>query len=111
MTNSISGPENLHRLLTPSLDDISIDGGHQPQVNGPAADGVDFQKLLLDALDATNASENQALQAIESHQTDGPITRPEVFIAIRKAELALRMTMQIRNKILEAYQEIQQMRM
>ena len=34
----------------------------------------------------------------------------ESFTAMREADLALKLTMQIRNKLLDAYNEIQQMR-
>ena len=105
MTNSINGLGFLNQALWQAGDSVSAVGGS----SGPA--GFDFQSMLLQALDQTNTAEGQAEQAIGQFQIGGEITKPEVFIAIRKAELALRMTMQIRNKILEAYEEIQQMRM
>ena len=105
MTNSINGLGFLNPALWQAGDSISAIG----ESTGPA--GFDFQSMLLQALDQTNTAEAQAGQAIGQFQIGGEITKPEVFIAIRKAELALRMTMQIRNKILEAYEEIQQMRM
>ena len=105
MTDSINGLGSLSRALLQPGDSISAVG----ESSGPA--GFDFQSMLLQALDQTNTAEGQAGQAINQFQIGGEVTKPEVFIAIRKAELALRMTMQIRNKILEAYKEIQQMRM
>ena len=41
----------------------------------------------------------------------GDITQVEVFSAFKKADLALRMLLQIRNGVLEAYNEIKQMQM
>lgn len=105
MTNSINGLEGLSRALLPAGNSVTAFG----KSSQPA--GLDFQSMLLQTLDQTNKAEGQAGQAIGQFQIGGETTKPEVFIAIRKAELALRMTMQIRNKILEAYEEIQQMRM
>ena len=103
--SSISGFGSLSRALLPISDtSFSLDDS-----TAPAA--ATFQKMLLKAFQETNATDDESQRAIAQFQLEGEITKPEVFIAIRKAELALKMTMQIRNKILEAYKEIQQMRM
>jgi len=41
----------------------------------------------------------------------GNITNVEIFSAVKKAELALKMMLQVRNKLLEAYNEIKSMQM
>jgi flagellar hook-basal body complex protein FliE len=76
-----------------------------------AAGAVDFQGLLLDSLGQTNAMELSAQSAVEKSLTGGDITQVEVVSAVKKADIALRLMLQIRNKVLDAYQEIQQLRM
>lgn len=71
----------------------------------------DFQQLLVNLLGNTAELQNQSQQAIESQMLGGDITQVEVLSAVKKADLALRLMMQVRNKVLEAYNEVQQIRM
>ena len=103
--NGVGGVGQLDQILQ-SMSKSAAVGGDSSQ-----SSEVDFQKILLDVVGQTNAADGQAQQAITDYQLDSGISKPEVFIAIRKAEMALRMTMQIRNKLLEAFDEIKQMRM
>lgn len=105
MVSPINGVNQLDQMLL-SMSKPAAAGGDSSK-----STAVDFQSMLLDVIGQTNAADGQAQQAIGDYQIDTGITKPEVFIAIRKAELALRMTMQIRNKLLEAFDEIRQMRM
>ncbi len=77
----------------------------------PTSQSGDFQQLLLNLLGNTTDLQNQSQQAIESQMLGGDITQVEVLSAVKKADLALRLMMQIRNKVLEAYNEVQQIRM
>lgn len=79
------------------------------QLNNNGAQ-VDFQKLLMGAISETNQLEHQAQQNVETRILGGDITSSEVYTSLRKSEMALKMMMQVRNKLLDAYQEIQQMR-
>lgn len=82
-----------------------------PSGGGPAATPeVDFAGLLQQAIEQTSDVEAQSQQAIEQLLAGEDITRAEVFTAVKKADLTLRMMMQVRNKILEAYDEVKQMR-
>jgi flagellar hook-basal body complex protein FliE len=74
------------------------------------ASPVSFQGLLLNSLSETNALEQQAQTAIEASLTGGDVTQVEVVSAVKKADMALRLMVQIRNKLYDAYQEIQQIR-
>lgn len=104
IANSINGVSQLDRMLE-SMSTTSTSGSDASQ---PQA--ADFQSMLVDVLGQANAADGKAQQAISDYQMESGISKPEVFIALRKAELALRTTMQIRNKLVEAYDEIQQMR-
>lgn len=78
----------------------------------PAAETAEktgFQQLLTSALRDTAALQNNAQQAVQSKLAGDDITNVEVLADLRKADLALRLMLQIRNKLLEAYNEIKQM--
>ena len=71
----------------------------------------DFQELLVYVIGNTAELEHQSQQAIESQMLGENITQVEVLSAVKKADLALRLMIQVRNKMLEAYNEVQQIRM
>jgi flagellar hook-basal body complex protein FliE len=78
---------------------------------GAAAGPRGFQDVLLDALSETNRLEGESQAAIAEGLTGGDLTNAEVMASARKADLALRMMIQVRNKLVDAYREVQQMRM
>lgn len=86
-----------------------------PQLpQGPAAAGGapanSFQDLLIDSIGEVNAMQQDADRAVESLVTGGDATPAEVLTAVQKADMAFRVMMQMRNKLLQAYQEIQNLR-
>jgi len=88
-----------------------------PELNsapaGPAggSEGAGFQKLVFQALGEANHLGQAGQEAVAESLAGGDISQVEVFTAVKKADLALRMMLQIRNKLLESYNEIKQMRM
>ena len=75
-----------------------------PDASNPLAKG--FEALLSDTMQL----EQTAQANIETALTGGDITQAEVLTAVKKADLSLRLLMQLRNKSLAAYNELQQMR-
>jgi flagellar hook-basal body complex protein FliE len=87
-----------------------------PELGDPAGAaaaprGASFSQLLLDSLAETTRLDQQAQAAIERQLAGDEVTRVEVFTAVKKADLSLRMMLQVRNKLVDAWQEIQQIRM
>lgn len=80
------------------------------QPSDPAS-GLNFQELLLNSLAETNQLDAAGQQAIEEFVSGGDVTQIEVMTAVKKADLSLRMMLQIRNKLLDAFNEIQNLRM
>lgn len=77
---------------------------------GSAADGASFKEFLLNSLDEVNSMQVDANKAVEAMATGQDISPGEVLTAVQKADLAFRMMMQIRNKLVSAYQDVQQIR-
>ena len=65
-----------------------------------------FESLLTETMQL----EQSAQSNIETALTGGDITQAEVLASVKKADLSLRLLMQLRNKTLAAYNELQQMR-
>jgi flagellar hook-basal body complex protein FliE len=69
----------------------------------------DFNAHLQSALGEVNELQQKAEQAIQQLAGEGKGDLQETMIAIEKADVSFRLMMQIRNKVLEAYQEIMRM--
>ncbi len=73
-------------------------------------DGKTFKDLLLDSLDQVNRLQQEADRGVERLVTGQTDNMAEVFSTVRKADVAFSMLMEMRNKLVDAYREIQQMR-
>jgi len=69
-----------------------------------------FKDLILGGVGEVNMMQQQADRAVEKLMVGGDIGMAEVLTAVQKADIAFKMMMQIRNKLVQAYQEIQNMR-
>lgn len=67
---------------------------------------LDFKELLLQKLKEIDESQKQALSYVEALAKGEEIDLSEVVLALSKADLNLRLLLRIRNKVLEAYNEI-----
>src|SRR5262249_35480295 len=70
-------------------------------------DGPTFKDYLLDSIKQVNSMQQDADRAVETLFTGGDVNPAEVLTAVQKADLAFRTVMQIRNKLVAAYEEIQ----
>lgn len=72
----------------------------------PAASG--FGESLGKLIDTVDSSASEANLAV-SHMLDGTGDVHEAMIALQRAETTLQLTVQMRNKIVQAYQDIMRM--
>jgi flagellar hook-basal body complex protein FliE len=94
--NSISSGGSLPALKLPQL--------------GAPQQGNSFKEFLVDSIREVNSMQQSADQAVEQMVTGGDVNPAEVLTAVQKADLAFRMMIQVRNKMVQAYNEIQNMR-
>jgi len=73
---------------------------------GPAQDGPSFKDSLTSALRQVNELQLQAEDLSRALAAGQAADLHQVMLAAEKANLALQFTLQIRNKVIEAYQEI-----
>ena len=72
--------------------------------------GQPFKNILLEALDQVNSMQTEANQAVEQLVTGGDVNPAEVLTTLQKADMSFKLMMQIRNKLVQAYQEINNIR-
>ena len=75
--------------------------GETKETGGPS-----FADTLAQSLDKVNTLQKEADVAIQDFATGDTRNIHETMIAVGKADLAFRLTMQVRNKMVEAYQEV-----
>ncbi|MGL6196847.1 MAG: flagellar hook-basal body complex protein FliE [Thermoguttaceae bacterium] len=71
---------------------------------------VSFRDLMLGGIQEVNMMQQNADKAVETLMTGGEIGTAEVLTAVQKADIAFKMMMQMRNKLVGAFQEIQNIR-
>ena len=83
------------------------DGGLQTrQVMGAA----DFQSVLKTSLDQVNQVQLQSQQLAQRFEMgDSTVSLSDAMISLQKSSIALQSTIQVRNKLVSAYQEIMAM--
>ena len=88
-----------------------IAGGAKPAGPGAAdkADG-NFRELMVKNLERVNQLQQDASAAIEDLNTGKRDDLETVLMATQKADTAFRMLLQVRNQVMNAYDEIKQIR-
>jgi len=76
---------------------------------GKATEGTSFGSVLNDAIQDINKLQNDADTAIAKVQLEDASSIHDAMIALEKAGISFQVMMQVRNKILDAYQEVMRM--
>ena len=79
-----------------------------PQAGGPSVGS--FKNFLLDSIREVNSMQQQADLAVEQLAGGGDVDPAEVLTAVQKADLAFRLMIQVRNKMVQAFDEIRNIR-
>lgn len=77
---------------------------------GPAEGAPSFKDALFNAIERVNGLQQEADKAMAEVAAGRARNLNEVMAAVQKADLAFQTLVQIRNKLVEAYQEISQLR-
>ncbi|PKN77095.1 MAG: flagellar hook-basal body complex protein FliE [Deltaproteobacteria bacterium HGW-Deltaproteobacteria-10] len=97
-------------------DIVNISGGINPlgttpekPDSGKQAQGSSFGNVLKDAISDISKLQNDADKTIAKVQLEDAGSIHEAMIALEKAGISFQVMMQVRNKILDAYQEVMRM--
>ena len=72
--------------------------------------GPGFKQMLQEQIDRVNQLQGDATRAIEDLAAGRRDDLESVLIATRKANTAFRLLLAVRNKVVDAYDEVKQMR-
>lgn len=85
------------------------------QIQNQTSDGgkssVDFAKMLSDAVEKVNSLQKNADQMANDFALGKISNIHDVIIEAEKASVALKLTTEVRDKIIEAYREIMRMQL
>jgi flagellar hook-basal body complex protein FliE len=69
-----------------------------------------FSNILMSGIERVNNMQNSAESQMEQLITGEDVNQAEVFTSVQKADMSFRMLVQIRNKLMQAYEEINSIR-
>ena len=82
----------------------------QPLQKTKSADGVGFQQALTQALGAVSKSQTDATAMQREVQLDNPnVSLEQTMVAMQKSQIGFQATLQVRNKMVQAYSDIMSM--
>lgn len=88
---------------------VAAQGGGIGRVND-ASHTADFASLLKSSLDGVAQAQNQARQMQNAFVLgDDKVSLSDTMISMQKASIALQTTVQVRNKVVAAYNDIMNM--
>jgi flagellar hook-basal body complex protein FliE len=77
--------------------------------NGSGSGGESFGSILSNAVSGVNQLHNDAASQVSNLLQGGGADLNNVMIAVEKADVSFQLMMQVRNKIVSAYQDIEKM--
>ncbi len=82
----------------------------QPIAKGDAVAGAGFQQALTQALGAVSKTQSDATAMQREVQMDNPtVSLEQTMVAMQKAQIGFQATLQVRNKLVQAYSDIMSM--
>lgn len=97
--------------VMPAGDFASLPIGLNSISERPATGASTFGKAIKNFIDDTNVQQLKADQSVELLATGQSDSVHETMLALTKADLSLRVFMEVRNKVIDAYQEVMRMQL
>lgn len=92
-----------------SIQPLKPGTGSAPSSGSESVKGPSFEEVLKQSLQEVNDLQHDADEKIKGLYTGEIKDLHQVMVAVEDADVAFRLTMQIRNKLVEAYQELMRM--
>ena len=82
-------------------------GGRVSESQSAPAGGADFAKILQNSIDQVNQTQQQAQDMAANFAAgDGNTNLQDVMISLQKANISFQEMVQVRNKLVSAYQDV-----
>jgi flagellar hook-basal body complex protein FliE len=100
---------NVNQLLAQMRTMSAEIGVKKPETENNTADFAALLKQSIDTVNATQRNANQMAHAFETGDSDASLG--EVMISLQKANVSFQAMVQVRNKLVEAYNDVMNMPM
>lgn len=97
----------INQIIIPTTSDVSV----RPKLSlsDSQEKSKPFSKVLMESIEKVNELQKQADKAIDELTVGDSKDIVQTMIKMEKADISFRLMMQIRNKILQAYEEVMRM--
>jgi flagellar hook-basal body complex protein FliE len=97
---------NLDQMIS-ELRSVSSSLSPKPAAGAPAADGADFASALKTAIDQVSQAQQSAQQMTQEFATgESNVNLQDVMVNLQKANVSFQQMVQVRNKLVSAYNDI-----
>lgn len=102
-------------MTTPAIDALLLEmrsmatqmGNKATVTQSSGEEAADFASLLKQSLDTVNAVQQQTQQVQQAYEAGDPKSDlQDVMLSLQKASLSFQTMLQVRNKLVSAYQEV-----
>jgi flagellar hook-basal body complex protein FliE len=94
--------ERVYQMMDQLADRNQVTAQNEPK--SPFAD------LMTSGIGRVNSMQHDSQEMIEKLLSGDDVNQAEVFTSVQKADMSFRMLVQIRNKLMQAYEEINSIR-
>jgi len=74
--------------------------------NGISTEKTDFSEMIRQAVGQTNTAQVDSQNTAMAYERGEPVPLTDVVLKMQKASLSFEATLQVRNKVLKAYEEV-----
>ena len=99
----------LDQSLLGLSDGLAAGSAAPRPAEGPGAAANSFAKLLSDAVGQIDGLQKNADSNVQKLATGQPVDMHDVTISTEQANLSFQLGLQVRNKLIDAYQEVMRM--
>lgn len=107
-TSASSIAAMLKTLQTHAAQASGLDPSANPAL-GPVNPKNDFSELVLQAVSQANAAQLDSHNTAQAFERGEAVPLTDVVLKMQKASLSFEATLQIRNKVLKAYEDVMNM--
>ena len=105
MNNSINSDTLLMQMRA-----MATQAQGKPSASNDVAAQTDFSQMLKQSIDKVNETQMESSKLAEAFQAGDPnVQASELMVALQKSNVSFQAMLQVRNKLLSAYQEVMNM--
>lgn len=101
---------DINRILAEMRNHAIAASQARPAEGAQAANGVDFSSMLRQSIDKVNDMQQTSSAMAQAFEMGDPsVSLSDAMISMQKASIAFQAMVQVRNKVISAYQEVMSM--